>query len=89
MFFQRSNNHKTSDIAIGASYIRQQRNGCLERAEIVNLRHDEMGILHVQYHYMMEQQGRSMFSDMRTLAAQAFYAQFCHGLRHNQASVVS
>jgi hypothetical protein len=35
-----------------------------------------MGILHVRYRYVVEKQGKNLITDLRTLAAKAFFEQF-------------
>ena len=76
MFFHVSKAKVSDDMSIGASYSRRNSTGHLEKAEIVSLRHDDMGILHVRYRYVIEKQGKDLVSDLRTLAAKAFSEQF-------------
>lgn len=63
---------------VGHSFVRHGDGGYLEKAEIVSLRHDEMGILHIHFRYLIVKHGRNVMSDVRTLAAPAFSRQFVH-----------
>ena len=76
MFFHSSKEKVGNDMSVGAYYSRQSRIGHLEKAEIVSVNHDEMGILHVRYRYVVEKQGKNLITDLRTLAAKAFFEQF-------------
>ena len=65
-------------IEIGCRYSRCVHTGLTEKAEVVAMTQDAVGIPHVQFNYCLERYGRIEMTDRRTLALEAFKGMFAN-----------
>ena len=67
---------KEPNIEIGCRYSRCVHTGLTERAKVLAMSQDQLGIPHVQFEYRLERYGKVEMSDRRTLALEVFRGAF-------------
>ena len=71
-----SRKNSEPSIEIGCRYSRCVQTGLTEKAKVLAMSQDPLGIPHVQFEYRLERYGKVEMRDRRTLALEAFRGTF-------------